>query len=162
MVYVHNKFSYFISVVLTGILTVFIVAWSIFMISQNILPQLFLFIALVAGYNVWNTFVSQVNIKEIKLDGHTLEIKTLSKTHFISVDTCERFKIREFPSAGKMYIRIKDKKSYRFWIDTKYFNDSKVLFTQLLDIEFNKHPDSLKARARRVNTEYNKVTNKKV
>ncbi|MGT2846443.1 hypothetical protein [Streptococcus massiliensis] len=162
MVYVHNKFSYFVSVVLTGIFTVLIVAWSFFMVSQNVLPQLFLFIAFIAGYNVWNTFVSQVNIKEIKLDGNRLEIKTLSKTHEVKVDECESFKIREFPSAGKMYIRIKGTKSRRFWIDTKYFNDSKTLFRELLNIEFEKHPNSLKARARKVNTEYNKITKKKV
>lgn len=68
----------------------------------------------------------------------------------------DSFLVREFPSSGKIYLRVNDASlvSGRFWIPTKMFNDSEELFSLLRDLEYKIHPDSLKARARRTNEEY--------
>jgi hypothetical protein len=64
--------------------------------------------------------------------------------------------IREFPSSGKMYLRVGKTTLLhgRYWLQTKVFTDGRELFQALLDIEYAKNPDTIKARARRVNTEY--------
>ena len=49
----------------------------------------------------------------------------------------------------------------RYWLNTRNYNDGQELFRLLLDMEYEKHPESLKARARRVNTEYNAQVKKK-
>ena len=55
-----------------------------------------------------------------------------------------------------MYIRINDSSLFkgRYWLQTRVMTDGRELFQRICDLEFRIHPDTLKARARRVNSEY--------
>jgi hypothetical protein len=90
-------------------------------------------------------------------------LRSFNRTDDYHLSQLKSFKIREFPTAGKMYLRMDGGGLLkgRYWLNTKNYNDGQELFRLLLDMEYEKHPESLKARARRVNTEYNTKVKKK-
>ena len=72
------------------------------------------------------------------------------------IDGSDRFQLREFPSSGKLYLRIGKAQFQkgRYWINTKNYNNGKELFEIFRDLDYKINPESLKSKARRVNTEY--------
>ncbi|MCI1934025.1 hypothetical protein [Alkalibaculum bacchi] len=112
--------------------------------------------SIVSFYQVWNTFISHSNPEKITIDENEISFYCYRKTTKYKFININSFKLREFPSSGKIYLRINNATIFhgRYWVPTKMFNDSEELFRTLQNIEYQIHPDTLKARARRVNEEY--------
>ena len=101
----------------------------------------------------WGHFILS---KKVVIDNKKVIFYSFGKTDEYDLENISKFQIREFPSAGKMYIRFNGGKlkKDRYWLNTKMYENGNELFKNLLDLEYEKHPDTLKSRARRVNTEY--------
>lgn len=153
--FVYNPTMYLFDVIITGIVSIGAAVVAAWFMLNTIFPAL-MFLLLVSGvYSAYNIFIAKVHPKFILMEGKVITFESFSLKKTYCLDQVETFKIREFPSAGKIYLRITSKhQSSKYWINTRCYNDSRVLFKQLLELEYEKHPDTLKARARRVNTEY--------
>lgn len=154
--FIYDPTMYLFDVIITGIVSIGAAVVAAWLMLNTIFPAL-MFLLLVSGvYSAYNLFIAKVHPKVILIEGKVISFESFGVKKTYCMDQVETFKIREFPSAGKIYLRIasKNNKSSKCWINTKCYNDSQVLFKQLLELEYEKHPDTLKARARRVNTEY--------
>jgi hypothetical protein len=155
--FTYEKPYFQIEVVATGILCGVVAAWCLWSVSKgSSLAALLLFVALVAVYQIWNTFVAIANPEVVTVDGHTVSFSAFGRTDSFNLKEVSDFRIREWPSSGKMYIRVGNSSLLkgRYWLQTKQMSDGKELFDTLRDLEFEFNPNSLKAEARRVNTAY--------
>lgn len=159
----YDKTLYFIDVPVTGVVSLIVFLIAVSSVIANRMPALMVFVGIVAFYSFWNALVARVTPKEVNVSGDTLTLRSFKRTDDYSLPQLKSFKIREFPSAGKMFLRVDGGGLLkgRYWLNTKNYNDGQELFRLLLDMEYEKHPESLKARARRVNTEYNAQAKKK-
>lgn len=154
--YIFDKRAFLMQITITGIFTFVIFLLCIYGIFASSYASLCALIALIAGYTTWNNFVSVSNPQKIEITNDFICFSAYRKEHKYLYEDIKNFKIREFPSAGKIYLRINECNILkgRYWIHTAQFENGKELFKTLLDMEYELHPDSLKARARRVNTQY--------
>lgn len=154
--YMYGKRSFFIQVTFTGIFCIIICFTCVLLAFVGYMPQMMLFFTLVAAYNVWNTFISKSTSEEVIIDDEYISFSAYNHCDKYLFSDIKKLRIREFPSSGKMYIRVNESSVLkgRYWIQTKQFENGKELFRALLDLEYKMHPDTLKARARTVNTEY--------
>lgn len=156
IVYTYDKKNYFFDVVVNGFFSALIFLAAGVLAFNDMYRLLMLLVMGVAFYSFWNTFIARCNSEHVGVGETAISFEAFHKTEVYELQQIERLRIREFPSMGKLYIRITDEqgKQHRYWIHTKRFNEGKKLFRALLDREYQKHPETLKARARRVNTEY--------
>lgn len=156
--YTYEQPFFTIEVLITGIFCAFIaVVCLVFAALQMYLPPaLSVMFAVVALYQVWNTFIAIANPEKVTFEDDAISFSAFGRTDRFAYSDISEFRVREFPSAGKMYIRINDGGLLkgRYWIQSKVMSDGEELFNRILDFEYAKHPDTIKARARRVNTEY--------
>lgn len=163
MTYTYIKRYFIIEVLLTGIISIaallLCTTWAI----MGIYPPLMVLIDIAAIYQIWNTFIAIANPEQVTLDDEELSFSCWGRTDSYRLSEIKELRIREFPSAGKMYLRINNHNLLhgRYWLQTKQMENGKELFQRLLDLEYQLHPDTLKARARRVNTEYIKAEQRK-
>lgn len=147
-----------IEVVATGLFCLFLTVACVVCALMNLFmpPALLIIFAGVALYQVWNTFVSISNPKEVVIDDGSIAFSAFGRTDCYELSKLDEFRVREFPSAGKMYVRVNGGGFLhgRYWLQASLMNDGKELFQRIQDIEFMKHPETIKARARRVNTVY--------
>ena len=120
---------------------------------------LYVVFGIAALYQVWNTFIARCYSHSVTLDDEQISFELFGKTQSYKLSDLNEFRVREYPSSGKMYLRVGDHNALhgRFWLSTKVFEDGRELFDRLRDLEYQIHPDTLKARARRTNEEYVKV-----
>ncbi|MDY2787794.1 MAG: hypothetical protein SOU05_00065 [Atopobium sp.] len=161
--YIYEAPFYFIEVVLVGIVcsVVTVVCLALAVFHPILSPGLLVFIAFVAFYQVWNTFISISNPEVVTLSDSEISFAGFNRVHIYKIDELSVFLVRPFPSSGKTYIRINNHNLFRgrYWVPTKMFSDGKELFNQINDLDYKINPNSLKSRARRVNSEY--IENKK-
>lgn len=156
----YNPLQYLFNVTLTGIFCGAVVLGCIYLIVfSSISPVLLSVIALVALYTMWNCFISKSNSASVTVSDDVISFTSFGRTDTYIINDIDTIRIREFPTGGKMYIRINDYglRKGRYWIHFSKFEDGKTLMKKLLDIEYAIHPDSLKARARTVNTNFMKL-----
>lgn len=158
-IYTYDKKAYFMQVKFTGIFCILIACVMAYLAITNVMRGLMIFGMIIALYQVWNTFISNSTPEKVIIDEDSLTFSSFQKENRYVISEMKQLRIREFPSSGKLYIRIDNAGALhgRYWVQTRQFNDGKELFRTLLDIEYKKHPDTLKARARTVNTEYIKA-----
>lgn len=156
--YVYEAPFYFIEVVLVGITSVVVLLIALFLaIFYPIVPkELLLLLAVIAGYQSWNTFVSLSNPETVTISDTSISFSGFNRIHEYRIQDIETFLVRPFPSSGKAYVRVNKHGILkgRYWVPTKMFDDGKELFDYLIDLEYKIHPNSIKAKARRVNTAY--------
>lgn len=154
--YVFDKQRFLIEVTITGIFCFAIMILAIILALTGYLAPLMIGIACIAAYTCWNSFVSKSNSEKVIVDDTSIRFYAYHREDVYTLSEIRQLRIREFPSSGKMYIRIDHYNAFkgRYWLQTNLFSDGKELFHKLLDIEYAMHPDTLKARARRVNSEY--------
>ena len=159
----YDKTLYFLDVPVTGVVSLIVFLMAIGAMITNRVPALMGMVGIVAFYSFWNALVARVTPKEVAIAGDTLTLRSFKRVDDYNLPQLDSFKIREFPTAGKMYLRMNGGGLLkgRYWLNTRNYNDGQELFRLLLDMEYEKHPESLKARARRVNTEYNAQVKKK-
>lgn len=158
--YAFDKNSFRVQVTVTGIFVMIIFMVCVYaMITNSPYGPLCALIAVVCVYTVWNSFVSLSNPEKVMIGDDFISFSAYGREHKYMFHEVEQFKIREFPSAGKMFIRINRSNVFkgRYWLQTKQIEDGRELFMRLLDMEYEMHPESLKALARRTNTEYNEI-----
>lgn len=155
--YQYEKKRFMVQVTITGIFCAILAMISIVFMVQGFMPAIMAIVFIVSVYTVFNTFIAKTTPETIDISKHQITFGAYNQEARYTISQLKEFRIREFPTSGKMYIRVNDYSLLkgRYWVQTKMFNDSKELFMELLDIEYTLHPESLKARARRVNTEYN-------
>ena len=106
------------------------------------------------AYNMWGLYVVFA-VAAL----YQVSFELFGKSQSYKLSELKEFRVREYPSSGKMYLRVGDHNALhgRFWLSTKTFTDGQELFGRLRDLEYEIHPDTLKARARRTNEEYVKT-----
>jgi hypothetical protein len=132
-------------------------------ILLGLYPKLLTLVLVVAGYTFWNTFIAISNPQVVTISDEMVSFSAYGRTDCFDLCELSSFMIREFPSAGKMYIRVNKAGLLkgRYWIGTKMFNDGQELFRKLLEIERNIHPESLKSQAYKTSVKYSEIKQKK-
>ena len=156
--YTYEQPYFSIEVLGTGLFCGALVALCVVGAVTNLFmpPALLALFAAVAFYQVWNTFVAIANPRRVTLGDEAISFAAFGRTDRFELGDVHEFRVREFPSAKKMYVRINGGGLLRgrYWLQTKVMTDGDELFRRLLDMEYKLHPDTIKARARRVNSEY--------
>lgn len=136
---------------------------SIIGILMGFYPKLMGMVILVSAYTAWNTFIAISNPQKVVLSDDFVSFSAYGRTDSFALWELDRFMIREFPSAGKMYIRINKAGLLkgRYWLYTMMYSDGQELFRRLLEIERNIHPDSLKTQAYRSSVKYAEIKRRK-
>ncbi|MFV0381897.1 MAG: hypothetical protein ACK5KR_06725 [Breznakia sp.] len=161
--YLYNKKQYFLGVVLTGYFCIFIIIMATILMVLNYLTGLMIVVIIVAFYTIWNSFISNSNPSKVIIGDDYISFHSFNRKDIYFYEEIEQLRIREFPSSGKMFIRVNDAGILkgRYWLQTKMFDEGKELFVSLLNIEYCMFPDTLKGRARSVNTEYLQIQKQK-
>lgn len=154
--YAFDKKTFGVQVTATGVFALLILLMCIYSMITKPYAGLFAVIGVVAAYTVWNTFVSISNPEKIIIGEDYISFKAYGREDKYNFCDVTQFRIREFPSAGKMFIRVNQSNLLkgRYWVHTRQIEEGKELFRRLLDMEYDMHPDTIKARARRTNTQY--------
>lgn len=150
----YNRLLYIFDVIITGIVAIGAFIASLVYFHSNL--SLLLLIGIVCIYTIWNSFVSKVHPEKIVIKENEIVFESFNSKDRYYIDGTDRFQLREFPSSGKLYLRIGNAQLQkgRYWINTKNYNNGKELFQLFRDLDYKINPDSLKSKARRVNTEY--------
>ena len=150
----YNRLLYLFDVIITGIVAIGAFIVSLVYFHSNL--SLLLLIGIVCIYTIWNSFVSKVHPEKIVIKENEIVFESFNSKDRYYIDGTDRFQLREFPSSGKLYLRIGNEQLQkgRYWINTKNYNNGKELFQLFRDLDYKINPDSLKSKARRVNTEY--------
>ena len=150
----YNRLLYLFDVIITGIVAIGAFIASLVYFHSNL--SLLLLIGIVCIYTIWNSFVSKVHPEKIVIKENEIVFESFNSKDRYYIDGTDRFQLREFQSSGKLYLRIGNEQLQkgRYWINTKNYNNGKELFQLFRDLDYTINPDSLKSKARRVNTEY--------
>lgn len=150
--YIYRKKYYDFKVVYIGYFVIAIALYAIYNLLSSV-SALWIFVLLICAYQIINTFFSLANPQEIDISDRYIEFKGMGKSHLYNWNEVKDFRVKEFVSAKKIYLRInKDDFSLlkgRYWIDCMYFNDSDELFMYFVRKEDELHPDTIKAYAHR-------------
>ena len=154
--YSYLKRYFFIEVTLTGIVCLAALLVCPYLAYRGIVPGIMIVLMVPAAYQVWNTFVAIANPQTVEIDDEAIAFSAWGRTDRYAWTDVTSFRVREFPSAGKIYIRINNSGLLRgrYWLQTRVMTDGRELFQRICDLEYKIHPDTLKARARKVNSEY--------
>lgn len=157
--YTYMKRYFVIEVLITGLICLAALVVCPILAYQGFLSGIMIVLMVPAAYQAWNTFIAIANPETVTIDDEAISFAAWGRTDSYRLDEMTSFRVREFPTAGKMYIRINEPSLLRgrYWLQTRVMTDGKELFQRLCDMEYKMHPDTLKARARRVNTEYMEV-----
>lgn len=157
----YNRLLYIFDVIITGIVAIGAFIASLVYFHSNL--SLLLLVGIVSIYTMWNSFVSKVHPEKIVIKENEIIFESFNYKDRYYIDGTDRFQLREFPSSGKLYLRIGNAQIQkgRYWINTKNYNNGKELFQLFRDLDYKINPDSLKSKARRVNTEYLQKIEKK-
>ena len=150
----YNRLLYLFDVIITGIVAIGAFIVSLVYFHSNL--SLLLLVGIVCIYTMWNAFVSKVHPEKIVIKENEIVFESFNSKAQYYIDGSDRFQLREFPSSGKLYLRIGNEQLQkgRYWINTKNYNNGKELFEIFRDLDYKINPESLKSKARRVNTEY--------
>ena len=150
----YNRLLYIFDVIITGIVAIGAFIASLVYFHSNL--SLLVLVGIVCIYTMWNSFVSKVHPEKIVIKGNEIVFESFNSKDRYYIDGTDRFQLREFPSSGKLYLRIGKAqfKKGRYWINTKNYNNGTELFELFRDLDYQINPESLKSKARRVNTEY--------
>ena len=154
--YSYLKRYFFIEVTLTGIVCLAALLVCPYLAYKGIVPGIMIVLMVPAAYQVWNTFVAIANPQTVEIDDEAIAFSAWGRTDRYLWNDVTSFRVREFPSAGKIYIRVNNSGLLRgrYWLQTRVMTEGRELFQRICDREYKIHPDTLKARARRVNSEY--------
>lgn len=156
--YVYKEPYFSIEVKAEGVFSVFILAACLYLFWMNAfnMAGLFIVFGVAAFYHAWNTFIAKVYVHSVTIGKDEISFELFGKIKSYKLRDLKEFRVREYPSSGKIYLRVDDHNAFRgrFWISTKVFENGHELFEKVRDLEYDIHPETLKARARRTNEEY--------
>ncbi|MGG5370639.1 hypothetical protein [Enterococcus sp. AZ196] len=102
----YDNTLYFMDVLVTGVVSLIVFLIAISSIIVNWMPALMGLVGIVAFYSFWNALVARVTPKEVDVTGDRVRLRSFKRTDDYSLTQLKSFKIREFPTAGKMYLRM--------------------------------------------------------
>lgn len=148
-VYSYEKKAFFCEVKFIGVFCIFIIIASLYLAIKGFLPSLMILFSIVALYTVWNTFVSKSTPEKIVWADDGITFSSFNRDDYYAWNDVKQLRIREFPKAGKMYVRFNNANIFRgrYWLQTRRFSDGNELFNKMLSKEFEINPNSLKAQA---------------
>lgn len=152
-----------IHITFNGIVAACVIIACIIGILLGFYPKLLGMVILVSGYTIWNTFAAISNPQIVTISDDFISFSAYGKRDVFDLCELSSFMIREFPSAGKMYVRVNKPGLLkgRYWLYTMMYSDGQELFGKLLEIERNIHPDSLKTQAYRTSVKYSEIKRQK-
>lgn len=112
-------------------------------------------VMIVCFYTYWETYVSLANPQEVVINDKSITFRGCGKEHTYLWKDIYSFRVKEFVTNRKIFLRINEASMMRgrYWINCMYFNDTDELYMFLRDKEYEIHPNSVKAIARRSNEE---------
>lgn len=152
--YIRRYFA--VEVIATGMIALAALAVCPLLAARGVMPGIMIVLMIPAAYQVWNTFIALANPETVTLADDFIEFGAWGRRDRYELADVREFRVREFPTAGKMYVRVNGGGLLRgrYWLQTRVMSDGRELFERICNMEYAMHPDSLKARARRVNSEY--------
>ncbi|MBY4797753.1 hypothetical protein K6V98_05205 [Collinsella sp. AGMB00827] len=152
--YSYIRRYFVIEVLLTGLLSGAVVVVAPILAYRGFYPGIMLVLMVPAVYQLWNTFIAISNPQTVALDEEAIEFSAWGRTDHWELAQIQSFRVREFPSAGKMYIRINGGGMLRgrYWLQTRVMTEGRELFQKICDLEYKMHPNTLKAYARRTSS----------
>lgn len=162
-VYEMRPKLYLFDVTLPGILSGAVVIVCLFQVLKTgSVYSIYTLLAIVAAYNVLNSFVSLSNPRQVIFTDGKIEFKAYNQTHQYVISEVKNLNVREFPSGGLLYIRIDQKfLKGRYWIRTHKYEEGKELFQRVLDLDYQLNPDSLKSYAKRTSIKAKRIREKR-
>lgn len=159
---IESRFFH-IHTTVNGVIAACAIIVSFIGIFMDFYQKLLAMVILVSAYTVWNTFIAIGNPQKVAISDDFVSFSAYGRTDCFDLSELDRFMIREFPSAGKMYVRINNAGLFkgRYWLYTMMYSDGQELFRKLLEIERNIHPDSLKTQAYRSSVKYAEMKRRK-
>lgn len=152
--YRYEQAKFNVSVTVTGIFCLLLCVVSVtdVMGVTDLLPApVAALVLIVAGYQVWNTFVAIANPQDVIIDEESITFGAFGRRDRFAFADIRSFSVREVGGDARIYVRVNGGGLLRgrYWLQTLYMSDGKELFQWLEDFEYRVEPDSLKARARR-------------
>ena len=89
------------------VLIFFACAWLIYTNAYN-MWGLYVVFAVAALYQVWNTFVARCYSHSVTLSDDQISFELFGKSQSYKLSELKEFRVREYPSSGKMYLRVGD------------------------------------------------------
>lgn len=156
--YTYNSSHYMIQMTIPGIFTLLIGLYSLYKFIFSGFYFLWLLIAAVCVYNVWNTFVSISNPSEIVVADSTLTFMAYKGSHVYETDKIEKFAMRPVAGGERLYVMINNGGILRgrYWIRLPEFNDSKELNDYFYKLDAKVNPNSVFTTARKQGRERQK------
>ncbi|WP_313577675.1 hypothetical protein [Lacrimispora sp.] len=149
--YKYDPKVYGMKVTFTGFFCTVLLFFSVVKMLTASALSLWFLVCVICTYTVWETFISLSNPSVVIMDGGQIVFEAFGRRHSYRWEEISCFRVREFTGAKKLFLRINNAGFLkgRYWLNCYYFNNSDLLYKQIVDIELSFHPDSIKARARR-------------
>lgn len=105
---------------------------------------------MISFYSVTNNFIYKANSSRVEIGEDIITFESYNKKKSYRISQLKSFRTNGMTSTKKVYIRLRDMDNNRgrYWIHTRSFDNGDELYNELMKIEEEKHPNSLKARAR--------------
>ena len=138
-----------------GIFAILYLIFSIYKYVQDYTKYVYLIPIIICIYIIWEDFISLSNPKIIHITDDYISFEAFNKKHLYKWEDIKKFKIKEFSTAKKMYIRINDDTLLkgRYWINCFYMNDRDELYMWLRNKEMELNPNSIKTQTIKANEE---------
>lgn len=122
-IYEYDTKVYRTKITITAIFCAFILVYSLFSIFTTNVPALWVVAAVVAGYFVWETFVSIANPSKVEVSDQGITFSAYHKSHHYDWNEVKRFKCKPLASGTKMFVRINEAGIFRgrYWVNCYYF-----------------------------------------
>lgn len=149
-VYEYDPAVYSRKVTTIGAFCALILLYSVYSLFFGNNMILWIGAGIISFYTVWETFISLSNPSKVIVDADSITFCAYGREHRYLWSEIERFKVKEFTGARKLFVRINQAGILRgrYWVNCYYFNDTDLLYKYIVDRECLIHPTSLKARAR--------------
>lgn len=136
-------------VTMVGVFCILIIVYSVWQLMAT-KSLVWGFVLLVAGYTVWNSFVSISNPSKVILSDEEIVFSAYGREDRFLMTEIKSFRVKDFPDVRKLFIRVNNANLLkgRYWVPAMFFNDTDELFRAILDIEERVHPNTLKSMAR--------------
>lgn len=140
---------FFRKVTVTGIFCALIALYSLWQLVAT-KQSMWIIILIVAGYTIWNSFISISNPGKVILSDEEIVFCAYGREDHFPMSEIKSFRVKDFANVRKMFIRVNQAGLLkgRYWVPAAFFNDTDELYKRILDIEEQIHPGTLKSMAR--------------
>ena len=147
--YEYDSNVYFRKITVTACFCVFILAYAVFQLAAGETPFLWIGALVIAGYFVWETFVSIANPSNVEAVEKGITFSAYKKSHHYDWTEIRKFRCKPLASGTKMYVRINEAGMFRgrYWVNCYYYSEGEELFKFLYNKEIEIDPNGLKAKA---------------